>query len=108
MVELSKRIWDTVSIKANQDILLTGIGVYAPLTGGNTQALMCVDARPLEEPLRPLDLVTELDSMYDDSRTISIFSKVTLSLLTNELTLILLVRNHSIWSLMLGGRLCST
>ena len=73
IIEHKKRIWDTVSLKSNCDILLTGVGVYTP-TG--SEALICVDARPLEEPLRPLDVETKLDCIEDDSNTITIFSKV--------------------------------
>ena len=68
-------MWDTVSLKSNFDLLLTGIGVFSPSTGGG-EVIISVDARPLQDPLRPLDLVTCLDSIDDDEHTMTIFSKV--------------------------------
>ena len=40
--------------------------------------MICVDARPLEKPLRPLDVETKLDSIDDDYSwgTTTIFAKV--------------------------------
>ena len=57
--------------------MLTGIGVYLPYTS-NCEALICVDARPLEKPLRPLDVETKLDSIDDPDTwgTTTIFAKV--------------------------------
>ena len=56
-------------------MLLTGIGVFTPIGG---QSIICVDARPIEDPLRPLDVKTKLDSEYGDAEksTITVFSKV--------------------------------
>ena len=77
MIDHHKRIWDTISIKSNCDILLTGVGVYVPSTGGSDcENLICVDARPLEEPLRPLDIETKLESILENPQTMTIFSKV--------------------------------
>lgn len=76
VIEHGNRIWDTLSIKTDRNLLLTGVGVYSPTSGGNSQVVINVDARPLKEPLRPLDLATPLDSMTDDSDTLTIFSKV--------------------------------
>ena len=59
-------------------MLLTGVGVFPPLAiGTNAEAVISVDARPLTQPLRPLDLATRLDSISDsDSSTLTIFSRV--------------------------------
>ena len=56
-------------------MLLTGVGVFTPIGG---QSIICVDARPIEDPLQPLDVKTQLDSEYGDSdkSTITVFSKV--------------------------------
>ena len=76
VIEHKNRLWDTVSLKSNNfDLLLTGIGVFSPSTGGG-EVIISVDARPLQDPLRPLDLVTCLDSIDDDEHTMTIFSKV--------------------------------
>ena len=77
MISHTKRIWDNISLKSNKDILLTGIGVYLPYTK-DCEALICVDARPLEKPLRPLDVETQLDSIDDAYTwgTTTIFAKV--------------------------------
>ena len=75
VIEHTNRLWDTVSLKSNFDLLLTGIGVFSPSTGGG-EVIISVDARPLQDPLRPLDLVTCLDSIDDDEHTMTIFSKV--------------------------------
>jgi hypothetical protein len=76
MIDHKSRIWDTVSFRTSEDVLLTGVGVYGPFTGENNEAIICVDARPIEDPLRPLDVATELDSIYDDKDTLTIFSRV--------------------------------
>ena len=66
-------------MKSNCDIFLTGVGVYVPTSGDEGgESLICVDARPLEKPLRPLDVETELNSMLEDPNTMTIFSKVRL------------------------------
>ena len=77
MISHTKSIWDNLSLKSSKDILLTGIGVYLPYTS-NCEALICVDARPLEKPLRPLDVETKLDSIDDNYSlgTTTIFAKV--------------------------------
>jgi hypothetical protein len=75
VIEHTNRLWDTVSLKSNFDLLLTGIGVFSPSTGGG-EVIISVDARPLQDPLQPLDLVTCLDSIDDDEHTMTIFSKV--------------------------------
>ena len=64
-------------MKSNFDLLLTGIGVFSPSTGGG-EVIISVDARPLQDPLRPLDLVTCLDSIDDDEHTLILFSFVSL------------------------------
>ena len=65
-------------------ILLTGVGIFTPLSGG-AESLVSVDARPLEDPLRPLDVSTKLESEYGDEAhaTISVFSKVHLKSFCN-------------------------
>ncbi len=77
-MEHTIKIWDTISVRTSVDILLSGVGVYAPHTGGATEATICVDARPIENPLRPLDVHTKLESEFDnDDKTIlTIFSRV--------------------------------
>ena len=60
---------------------MTGVGIYVPHggSGGNGgETLICVDARPLVDPLRPLDVATELDSEYgnEEETELSIFSRV--------------------------------
>ena len=64
-----------MSLRSNFDLLLTGIGVFSPSTGDG-EVIISVDARPLQDPLRPLDLVTSLDSIDEDIDTMTIFSKV--------------------------------
>ena len=77
MIDHNKRIWDTFSLKSNCDILLTGVGVYVPTSGDvDEESLICVDARPLETLLRPLDVETELNAILEDPNTMTIFSKV--------------------------------
>ena len=53
----------------------TGVGVFC-LAGGET--VDCVDARPIEKDLRPLDCCTKLNSELGDSdgASITIFAKV--------------------------------
>ena len=77
MISHTKSIWDNLSLKSSKDILLTGIGVYLPYTS-NCEALICVDARPLDKPLRPLDVETKLNSIDDPETwgTTTIFAKV--------------------------------
>ena len=74
-MEHRSNIWDTISFKSSKPLLLTGIGVFTPL---GAQTIVCVDARPIEEPLRAIDVKTELESEYGDSEmsTTTIFSKV--------------------------------
>ena len=95
MISHTKRIWDNVSLKSNKDILLIGIGVYLPYTS-NCEALICVDARPLEKPLRPLDVETKLDSIDDNYScgTTTIFAKVNKWYPSSDKTFELVIRMH--------------
>ena len=74
-LEHQRKIWDTISFRSSRAMLLTGVGIFTPIGG---QSIICVDARPIEDPLRPLDVKTKLDSEYGDSEkcTITVFSKV--------------------------------
>ena len=113
MISHTKRIWDNISLKSNKDILLTGIGVYLPYTK-DCEALICVDARPLEKPLRPLDVETQLDSIDDAYTwgTTTIFAKVNIMqivivvsiILTEKLLIFSTFRYHSIWNKINGGK----
>ena len=55
---------------------MTGVGVFTPV--GADAWTIYVDARPIDDNLRPLDVKTKLESEYGDSEksTITIFSKV--------------------------------
>ena len=74
-LEHQSRIWDTISFRSSRPLLLTGVGVFTPL---GAETIICVDARPIETPLRPVDVKTELDSEYGDAdkSTMTVFSKV--------------------------------
>jgi len=68
--EYRRSTWESISVKADSPILLVGVGVYAP----SGETTICVDARPLEPELRPIDVATELDSSYEDQdRIITLF-----------------------------------
>lgn len=82
ILEHRRLTWDTISIRLSRPALLTGVGVFAP-QGGGSESLVCVDARPLVEPLRELDVATKLESEFFmkeggevDKNRITIFSKV--------------------------------
>ena len=64
--EHRRNVWDSLSLKADAPVLIVGIGVYSP--SGHTQ--VAVDARPLEENLRPIDVSTELDSSNEEEGNI--------------------------------------
>ena len=74
-MEHQRKIWDTISFRSSRPLLLTGVGIFTPI---GAQSIICVDARPIEEPLRPLDVKTRLESEYGDpdESTITVFSKV--------------------------------
>ena len=76
-MEHQRKIWDTITFRSSRALLLTGVGIFNPI---GAQSIICVDARPIEDPLRPLDVKTKLESEYedDDKSTITIFSKVML------------------------------
>ena len=70
--EHRRNIWDSLSVKCDQSVLIVGVGVYSP--SGHTQ--VCVDARPLEDNLRPIDVATELDSINEeDGNIMTLFGK---------------------------------
>lgn len=72
IMEHRRCIWDSISLKADQSVLLTSVGVYTP--SGSTA--VAVDARPIEDNLRPVDMATELDSCYEeDGNTMSLYGK---------------------------------
>ena len=75
-IEHQRRIWDTISFRSTRPLLLTGVGVFPPV--GSHAWTIYVDARPIDDNLRPLDVKTKLESEYGDSEksTITIFSKV--------------------------------
>jgi len=54
VTEHKRRIWHSLSLMVDRRIVLVGVGVYYP-SGLTT---ICVDARPLTEPLRPIDVAT--------------------------------------------------
>lgn len=65
VTEHRRRTWDTLSIMADRRVLLVGVGLYLP----SGQTTICLDARPLAEPLRPIDVSTELDSSEEEGGT---------------------------------------
>ena len=67
ITEHRRNVWDTISVKANMPVVIVGVGIYSP-SGVTT---ICVDARPIEDPLRPIDVSTELDSCYEEDGTIT-------------------------------------
>lgn len=70
--EHRRNVWDSLSIKCDAPVLIVGVGVYSP--SGHTQ--VCVDARPLEDNLRPIDVSTELDSFNEeDGNIMTLFGK---------------------------------
>ena len=78
-LEHQRKIWDTISFRSSRPILLTGVGVFTPI---GAETIICVDARPIEDILRPLDVQTKLESEYGDPEkcTITVFSKVGLQI----------------------------
>lgn len=72
VTEHRRNVWDSISVMADTRVVIVGVGVYTP--SGNTQ--VCVDARPLEDNLRPIDVATELDSSYEeDGKVMTLFGK---------------------------------
>ena len=64
--EHRRNVWDSLSLKSDVPVMIVGIGVYSP--SGHTQ--VSVDARPLEDNLRPIDVSTELDSSNEEEGNI--------------------------------------
>ena len=85
-LEHQRKIWDTISFRSSKPMLLTGVGVFTPI---GAQSIVSVDARPIEDPLRPIDVETKLECEYGDSEksTITVFSKVSNNNLNNCLSL---------------------
>ena len=85
-LEYGSRTWDTVCLTPNFSLLLTGIGVYVPSSGGG-EVTIKVDARPLTEPLKPIDVETPLESLRDDGDppTFTIFSRKPFFIAAGEL-----------------------
>jgi len=63
LLEHRRRIWDSLCVRASVPVYLVGVGVFTP----SGQTTICVDARPLEDDLRPIDTQTELDSCDEES-----------------------------------------
>ena len=81
LLEHKRQLWDSISLRSDSAILLTGVGIYVPHGGSGGvggETLICVDARPLVDPLRPLDVASVLDSEYgnEEETELSIFSRV--------------------------------
>ena len=71
-LEHRRNVWDSISLMADTAVLITGVGVYSP--SGHTQ--VCVDARPIEDNLRPIDVATLLDSSEEDEgRVMTLFGR---------------------------------
>ena len=72
VTEHRRSVWDSISVKSDKRVVIVGVGVYTP--SGQTQ--VCVDARPIEDNLRPIDVSTQLDSCdEDDGRAMTLFGK---------------------------------
>ena len=72
ITEHRRNVWDTISVKADKPIVIVGVGVYSP-SGVTT---ICVDGRPIEDNLRPVDVSTELDSCHEENGVITtVFGK---------------------------------
>jgi len=72
VTEHKRGTWHSLSLMVDRRIVLVGVGVYYP----SGQTTICVDARPLTEPLRPIDVTTELESEEEeDSTCITLFTK---------------------------------
>lgn len=72
VTEHRRSIWDSLSIMTDRRVLLVGVGVYTA-SGDN---IIAVDARPLTDPLRPIDVSTELESEYEeDGHCITLYGK---------------------------------
>jgi len=54
VTEHKRSIWHSLSLMVDRRIVLVGVGVYYP----SGQTTICVDARPLTQPLRPIDVST--------------------------------------------------
>ena len=71
-LEHRRSVWDSISLMADTEVLITGVGVYSP--SGHTQ--VCVDARPIEDSLRPIDVATLLDSSdEEEGRVMTLFGR---------------------------------
>ena len=72
ITEHRRNVWDSISVKASVAVVIVGVGVYSP-SGVTT---ICVDARPIEDNPRPIDVSTELDSCYEENGVVTtIFGK---------------------------------
>jgi len=72
VTEHKRGIWHSLSLMVDRRIVLVGVGVYYP----SGETTICVDARPLTEPLRPIDVSTELESEEEEDGTcITLFTK---------------------------------
>ena len=67
ITEHRRNVWDSISVKASVRVVIVGVGVYSP-SGVTT---ICVDARPIEDNPRPIDVSTELDSCYEESGVVT-------------------------------------
>ena len=66
--------WKFLTISVDKPILIIGIGyvfdnlsIYKGVYVPYGESIIAVDARPLTEPLREIDVSTELDSIYEVS-----------------------------------------
>jgi len=72
VTEHKRSIWHSLSLMVDRRIVLVGVGVYYP----SGQTTICVDARPLTQPLRPIDVSTELESDEEEyGDCITLFTK---------------------------------
>ena len=87
LLEHRRLIWDSIAVRVSSPILLTGVGVFGAF--GLGEGIICVDARPIEKPLRSLDVATELESEFadDEKKIITIYSKVQIEATTITLYL---------------------
>jgi len=67
LCEYRRSTWESLSVCVDKPILIVGIGVYVPYG----ESIIAVDARPLTEPLREIDVSTELDSIYEEDEKIT-------------------------------------
>jgi len=72
VTEHRRRVWDSLSIMADKRVVIVGVGVYTP----SGETTICVDARPITDPLRPIDVSTELESdSEEDGRCLTLYGK---------------------------------